>query len=255
MERLRLVKNREDLLSRIGLSKQRIFDVAKEIAAKNQLPTARKIRAILATGSITTIQKYLQEWKKQCFKQVYGENNIVSSNLETNLIEKYKVLKLELQKQLSHNETYAQELMRAETTLIKLTETNQQLNITVSKLQNDLDTVTKEKVILEDCYQKLTKEIVSNRDATILQQEQTIESLRQEIQTINQTSFNAIQQVSFAGHDALLQEKVKTLNLAEKVKELQQLVVQQQNKLAILSKALQQQQPLEFAKYERIGHG
>jgi len=108
---------------------------------------------------------------------------------------------------------------------------------------------------LQDCYQKLTEAVASNRDAAILQQEQTIESLRQEIQTINQTSFNAVQQVSFAGHDALLQEKVKTLNLEEKVKELQQLVVQQQNKLAILSKALQQQQPLEFANYERIGHG
>ena len=237
------------------ITEQQIIQAAQELANNGNIPTIRAIRKRLGChGSNSTIHKYLFRWKQQCFIQIHEK--IISSDLEEiNLTEQHRALKVKLQQQLNHNETYAKELINAETTIIKLTETNQQLQATVQKLQNDLDLATKEKIILEDCYQKLTEAVASNRDATILQQEQTLESLRQEIQTINQTSFNAVQQVSFAGHDALLQEKVKTLNLEEKVKGLQQLVVQQQNKLAILSKALQQQQPLEFANYERIGHG
>jgi hypothetical protein len=237
------------------ISKQQVIEAAKLLVANGHNVTLIAIRQQLGhSGSLSTIHKYLSQWKQQCFKRMVTNTDETSSN-DLILIEEFRALKLELQKQISRNEIYANELINTETTIIKLTEANQQLQATVQQLQTNLDTVTKEKVILEDCYQKLTKEIVSNRDATILQQEQTIESLRQEIQTINQTSFNAVQQISFAGHDALLQEKVKSLNLEEKVKELQQLVVQQQNKLAILSKALQQQQPLEFANYERIGHG
>ena len=238
------------------ISKQQIIQVAESLVLANCMPTVTAIRTQLNSGSETTIHKYLSQWKWQCFtKMVNGSKEQSSISVDQELIESHRTLKLELQKQISHNEIYASELINAETTIIKLTATNQQLQTTIQKLQNDLDSAIKEKEILKDCYQKLTEAVASNRDDTILQQEKTIESLRQEIQTINQTSFNAVQQVSFAGHDALLQEKVKTLNLEEKVKELQQLVVQQQNKLAILSKALQQQQPLEFANYERIGHG
>ena len=246
-------------MARIGITKQQISKTAKEILNTGELPTATKIRAILMTGSLGTIQKYLKEWKKNCFDSSnYNSSlNLDIYNQKNNdeLLEKQKTLEQTLNKQISKNEYYASELINVEKTIIKQTETNQQLQTTVQKLQNDLDSATKKKEALKYCYQKLTEAVASNHDITILQQEKTIESLRQEIQTINQTSFNAVQQVSFAGHDALLQEKVKTLNLEEKVKELQQLVVQQQNKLAILSKALQQQQPLECANYERIGHG
>jgi hypothetical protein len=238
------------------VSQEAVIKIAEELLLDNRIPTVVAIRERLKVGSATTICKYLRQAKQQWFMRAFADKN--NSNIDVvkkNELEEKRILKLELQKQLCHNETYAKELISAETTIIKLTETNQQLQATVQKLQNDLALVTKEKTILEDCYQKLTKEITSNRDAMILQQEQTIESLRQEIQTINQTNFNAVQQVSFAGHDALLQEKVKTLNLEEKLKELQKLIVQQQNKLAVLNKALQQQQPLEFAKHERIGHG
>ena len=238
------------------VSKQAVIQVVEKLILANCMPTIAAIRSQLNSGSETTIHKYLSQWKWQCFvKMVIDSNKQSNILIDQELIEEHRALKLELQKQLSHNETYAKELINAEATIIKLTETNQQFQTTVKKLQNDLDATTKEKEALQDCYQKLTEAVASNRDAAILQQEQTIESLRQEIQTINQTSFNAVQQVSFAGHDALLQEKVKTLNLEEKLKELQQLVIQQQNKLAILSKALQQQQPIEFANYERIGHG
>jgi chromosome segregation ATPase len=239
------------------VSQEVVIKIAEELLLDNRIPTVAAIRERLKVGSATTICKYLRQAKQQWFMRAFDDKNN-SNNINVvkkNELEEERILKLELQKQLCHNETYAKELMSAETAIIKLTETNQQLQTTVQKLQNDLDSATKEKEILKDCYQKLTEAVTSNHDDTILQQEQTIESLRQEIQTINQASFNAVQQVSFTGHDALLQEKVKTLNLEEKVKELQQLVVQQQNKLAILSKALQQQQPLEFANYERIGHG
>jgi len=238
------------------VSQQTVIRAAEKLVLANCIPTVTAIRSQLNSGSETTIHKYLSQWKRQCFtKMVIGYKEQSSISVDQELIESHRTLKLELQKQLSHNENYAKELINAETIVIKLTETNQQLQITVKKLQNDLDSATKEKEILKDCYQKLTEAVASNRDDMILQQEHTIESLRQEIQTINQAGFNAVQQVSFAGHDALLQEKVKTLNLEEKLKELQQLVIQQQNKLAILSKALQQQQPIEFANYERIGHG
>jgi len=54
-----------------------------------------------------------------------------------------------------------------------------------------------------------------------------------------------VQQTSFDGHDALMQEKVKTLNLEEKVGQLQKQLDHQQNEALMIQKAWQaRNQPL-----------
>ena len=122
-------------MARKGISKQRIFKAAQEIAIRGELPTAIKVRSTLATGSITTIQKYLQEWKIDCFKNtiLHKELNIDTYNNDE-LAEKNCILEQTLRKQITQNEHYAQELINAEKTNIALKEEVHQLQTTIQEL-------------------------------------------------------------------------------------------------------------------------
>ena len=46
------------------LDKTDIFKVADSLFQKGETPTAKKIRSYLGSGSLTTITKYLNDWKK-----------------------------------------------------------------------------------------------------------------------------------------------------------------------------------------------
>jgi len=63
-------------LARKGVNKQQIVKVAQEITATGDLSTANKIKSLLTIGSIATIQKHLQAYKKHCFK-LYLQVNLL----------------------------------------------------------------------------------------------------------------------------------------------------------------------------------
>ncbi len=213
-------------MARKGVNKQQIFEIAKEIAfSNNQLPTALSIRAKLTTGSMSTIQKYLQEWKMNCIKKacLNKELNVVSTYIPNRLNEsdeKNRSLEQSLSKQVKKNEYYAQELISVEKTNVELKEENRQLNFTNQELQLKLSTAEKTNNALEQITQKLQHELNLNINATIQKMQQAIDDLRLELKTLNETSINALRETSNQGHQALMQERVVSINLQAKIDSL-----------------------------------
>ncbi len=213
-------------MARKGVDKQQIFEIAKEIVlSHNQLPTALSIRAKLATGSMTTIQKYLQEWKINCIKKAYlnQELNVFStytSNSINESDEKNRSLEQSLSKQIKKNEYYAQELINAEKANVQLKEENHILNVTNQELQLKLSIAEKTNNALEQVTQKIQSELNINTNEIIQKMQQTIDDLRLELKTLNETSIAALRETSNYGHEALMQERVVSINLQAKIDNL-----------------------------------
>lgn len=223
-------------MSRKGISKQQIFQEIKEIVFSNQNPTAFKIRAKLKTGSIATIQKYLQEWKINCFKR---ELNLDDRCNE--IIEKNRLLEQRLSKQISKNENYVQELIDTEKANLAIKEQNNSLQTMVTSLQQDLQQYKAVNSKLEEWYQKLYIFIDNNNNQIIKEQQKIINDLRQELKTLNETSIAALRETSNQGHEALMQERVISINLQAKIDSLTKELLQSKKQLheAIMTSQVQ----------------
>lgn len=208
-------------MARTGLSKQQIFIAAKEVAAKGELPTAAKIRNLLTTGSFATIQKYLKEWKTNCFTHNQDfVKEVMAQDANQDLLAQQTLLQQALNKQIVKNEYYAQELINAEKANIVLKEENQQLEMQVQQLQIDLKKLQNINNILEQTTTEINNKLEKNDNKTIQQLQQTVDSLRAELKNINATSLAALRDASTKGHEALMQEKVISINLQAKIDSL-----------------------------------
>ena len=77
--------------------KQQIIQAAQVLIANNINPTLAAIRKHLNNcGSNSTIHKYFWQWKQECFKNFNNSNKII--NIDDNLLEDRRILKLNLQK-------------------------------------------------------------------------------------------------------------------------------------------------------------
>jgi len=204
---------------RKGISRQEIFKVAKSIIAADQLPSATKIRTVLGTGSITTIQKYLQEWKKNSFKQTLNTAAIEPYKKEE-LLEKQRILEISFNKQIVKNEHYAQELINAEKANVAFKEKIYQLEATIQGLNLELTKVTAVNHTLEKLTKESEQKLAANENDTINKQKLLIDELQQELKNLHAKSMSAIQELSSKGHEALMQEKVSAINLQTKIDSL-----------------------------------
>ena len=75
--------------------------------------------------------------------------------------------------------------------------------------------------------------------------QQTIDELRIELKTLNETSLTAIRETSTNGHEVLMQEKVNSINLQAKIDNLHKDLIESKNQLNVaLLKSQVQTQPL-----------
>lgn len=208
-------------MARKGIGKHQVFKAAKELVATGNLPTATQIRSILTTGSMATIQKYLQEWKKSCFNQANIE---LISNAETRayqqLIEEQRILTESLNKQVKQNEHYAQELINTEKANVLLKEDYHQLQAKLQAIQLELKESRAINKVLEQITIEIKSKLENNDNKTIQNLEQTVESLRAELKKINETGLEVLREASTKGHEVLMQEKVISINLQAKVDSL-----------------------------------
>jgi len=235
-------------LSRKGINKQQVFEIAKEITYSDQLPTALKIRARVGTGSIATIHKYLQEWKINCFKKAFlnKELNVVSACDGINeLDEKKRSLEQSLSRQVKQNEHYAQELITAEKINIVLKEQIHQLQMNNQELQLELKEVKAIKTTLEQINQEIQTRLGHNNNDTINKQQLLIDELRAELKELNIKSMISIQETSSSAHELLMQEKITSMNLQEKVNTFNKQIIELQKQLQTINNMLAaKQQPL-----------
>lgn len=234
-------------MARTGVSRQQIFTAAKEIAAAGRLPTAVNVRQVLATGSIVTIQKYLKEWKKSCFNQVNlrVDSNVNHHTNNEELIEQQRNLEQAINKQIAKNEHYAQELINAEKTNIALKETICQLQATNQQLQLELQETKAIKMTLAQVNLEIQTRLDTNNNDLINKQQLLINELRAELKELNVKSMLALQQTSSSSHELLMQEKLASMNLQEKINTMsKQLSELQQQLQTVNNKLAAKQQPL-----------
>ncbi len=198
------------------LNKQQIFAAATKLASTGNIPTLSKVREHLGSGSKVTIHKYFNEWKRECFKNFGNLNKVVAID-QNNLLEEHRVLKLDLQKQLTQNERYTQQLIAAEKSNIALKEEMLQLQSAMKKLQLELTEIKVAKDTLEQINKEIQNKLDINSNKTIQKMQQTIDNLRLELKTLNETSIIALRETSNNGHEVLMQEKVTSINLQAKI--------------------------------------
>ena len=204
------------------ITKQKIFDAAKVIAHMDKEPTIASVREHLAfTGSETTLHKYLKEWKLKCF-QLYESNHIKSVEQKdfADLQIKNQELTETIAKLEEHNKIVAAEFAKTERKNVDLNQSVVKLEDKLTLLEKELDDLKKDKEHLDNLYQNLKEEREVLLGRMEKDKDQLIASLREELRQTNQTSLEKIQDVSYNGHELLMQEKVKTINLEEKIKSL-----------------------------------
>lgn len=213
-------------MSRKGVTQEQIFTIAYQIAINNYPPTVTKIRQTLGTGSKATVHKYFERWKKECFKKsidILNTNSVEpcrSSETKHELIENNLSIKQAINKQLVQNEFYAQELINAEKANIFLKEDNNQLQVQLQVVQLELKESRAINNTLEQITIEIKNKLENNDNKTIQNLQQTIEELKAELKKLNETSLEALREASTKGHEALMQEKVTSINLQAKVDSL-----------------------------------
>jgi len=229
------------------ISKQQVIKAAQIVVANNLNPTLVAVRKQLNyCGSDSTIHKYLSQWKTECFKNMLQEDCKEENrqfSQEVNELE--RSLKLELHKQIQHNEEYAQELIHVEKTIVALKEENHKLQAINQELQLELKEATSIKATLVQVNQEIQHKLEQNDNKVIIQQQQLIATLQAELKELNAKSMKVMQEISSSGHEVLMQEKVISINLQAKIDSLNKELLESNKQLntAIL-KAQVQTQPL-----------
>lgn len=207
------------------VTREDVYALATKIVRQGSMPTHILLKSKLGKGSDTTIQKYFKQWKEECFKKSIANCNPDTANFNKitesyEFLQKKKHLEQALNKKIAQNELYAKELINAEKANIVLREENYQLQIANQELQLKLIGAEATNSALEQVTQKIQNELNLNKNKTIEKMQQTIDNLRSELKTLNETGIIALRETSTKGHDALMQEKVISINLQAKIDNL-----------------------------------
>lgn len=204
------------------IDKQQIFDAAKVIAHMDREPTVAGIRKYLGfTGSETTLHKYLKEWKLKCFK-IYDSNcnQEIEQKDIANLKAENQTFVATIAKMEEHNRIVAAEFAKTERKNVELTQKLLQFENQINLLEKELEELKKCKEYLDHSYHDLKEEREVLLGKMEKDKDQLIAALREELSQTHQANLQQIQDVSYRGHDLLMQEKVKVMNLEERVKGL-----------------------------------
>jgi hypothetical protein len=229
----------------LGIKRTDVFMAAKVIAEQGFIPTQHNVRKYLGCGSKGTIHKYLKQWKQECFS--HG-NSVNKTNLKTINTEETRELKQALVKQTSKNEELSSQLIQAEQNLAQIKANYQELNKKCILLQEEnLQLSTK-----KNKYKLSLKSIMADRkavlDRVLVDKDCLIGSLRQEIAEINRISIEQIKELGRKGDDALIEAKVKSINLQDEVSqqkniidELREQFLKSQETIRILKQEIERQ--------------
>jgi len=204
------------------INKQKIFDAAKIVAHLDKEPTTTNVREYLAyTGSQTTLHKYLKEWRMKCFQAYQSDNMLEAAPQEiTKLQKENDSLTQIIAKMEEHSKIVANEFAKTERKNIELTQKVVQLESQKTLLEKEFIELKKDKEHTNNLYRDLKEEREILLGKMERDKDQLIASLQEELRQTHQKSLEKIQDISYHGHDLLMQEKVKAMNLEEKNKNL-----------------------------------
>jgi hypothetical protein len=223
------------------ITKQKIFDAAKVIAHLDKEPTMARVREHLAfTGSQTTLHKYLKEWRLSCFK-AYDPNCVkgIEQKDIAKLQAENQALATTISKMEDHNKIVAAEFAKTERKNVDLIQIVTRLEQQLALLEKEFNSLKKDKEHLDNTYRDLKEEREVLLGKMEKDKDQLIASLREELCQTHQANLQKIQDVSYQGHDLLMQEKVKTINLEEKIKSLTEEMAKLQQELNYANRAVE----------------
>lgn len=211
-------------MPRPGISKALVIQTIDDLVRNGESLTVMKVREYLGTGSLSTIQRYVKEWKMQSFNNSVAKepiNNIVTHN-NVDHAKEFESLKQQLEQLSGQNQLLSAELIKVEQANIRLTQDNDKFSRNLNELTESYKNLLLEYNSLNSKYQELNAERESAISKILLDKNTQIKRLEQEIKTINEQYLAAVKEVGRYGDDKLILEKVKTVNLTEQIKHLQE---------------------------------
>lgn len=198
-----------------SVTKEEIFEAANKIASTGVMPTTAKLRNSLRRGSETTLHKYLAEWKQRLLQNAdrighkdlsyKKENTILCDNL-AKLQESLQNLTIELsnteereQSVICENQELLQTKQALETENIKLSEQVTRMYSVIDEIKNEREAAIN--LIISDKNQQILK-------------------LENELKELHSSYLDSLREQSSKSHDALMDEKVKIINLQHEVDRL-----------------------------------
>jgi chromosome segregation ATPase len=176
-----------------SVSAESVFAVANEIAKTGDMPTVAQVRADLGNkGSISTIHKYLTQWRAMLLKHAGRVNE--PQNLS--LAKENLILKQNIEQLTNLLTTNSAELNDAE--------------YKIQELDNKIADLQKEK------HEDQIK--IAVLETAVSTTEKILEGLKDEMRQIHQNAVEMIRQNSDNFHLQLMQEKIKVINLEEKLR-------------------------------------
>lgn len=219
-------------MPRKGITKKDVILSANALIAQNRVPTAAGIREYLGRGSLTTIQKYFRAWKLSSFKGQQEEKRPENMVNETTVALQNKVEGSE-----ERIKVLMQELMKKERESVKLNQENTQLIENLKEQSVAYKDLFIKHEELSKSYQDLKEERTSVLQNLLDDKNNHIERLKAEIQAVHEKHLATILELGRKGDELLIEEKVKTINLSDKLKDLQQRIKSLEERLQKADKA------------------
>jgi hypothetical protein len=206
-------------LPRKNVTKTDVITAADAIAAKGEIPTIAAIRKFLGgVGSETTLHKYLKGWKEKKLLQI--TTNETSNINEQDIKVKLAELKQIIASQQQQNEVLSQEAFTLNRENTKLITIKQQLELELTSTQVTLKEITQERDKFQALYEAIAGERELANNYILANRDQQITRLQEELSNLHHKSLELVRTTGYDGHVALMEEKVKTINLQTKIDEI-----------------------------------
>jgi len=152
-----IIRNTEKVMGRIGIGYEDVAEAALQLQSQGKIPTVDAVRNILNTGSKTTINQHLKQWK--------AEQNAVDGELPSELLTVVNGLweRMQAQSQLAIDAASALHLVESEELQSNLSHSRQAL-LETERRYEDLDTryqaECKRADNLETQYRQVSQELL-----------------------------------------------------------------------------------------------
>ncbi len=199
-------------MGRRGITKEDVYNAAQALAESGIVPTMHAILSHLGSGSLSTIHKYLLQWKldrllKPAIKIAPSKDAIKAKTI----LEANTDLEKIIQHQINQNSNLSYQLMSAEQELNKL-------KVEMAALLAELDKAKDKNAELSRLVIEIKSQYTGTINLLLVDKNNEIESLKQELFTVHKASLDLVRSTSFAGQDILINERIKNINLHEKIK-------------------------------------
>lgn len=219
-------------MGRAGITQTDVYNAAQAIAEGGAFPTIQSVHAHIGSGSLVTIHKHLLAWKQERLlaPAIKFESGKDAVKVKTMIHEKLELEKV-VQKQITQNVTMSAQLLEQE---LQNTELKAKLAVAYEQLQTlsaeNSDLINK--VAAHDDLLAELKTVHAEMLSVILADKNAeLENIKAELKTVHLASIEMVRKTSFEGQDMLMTERVKTINLSEQIKVLNNKVTQLEQKL------------------------